>query len=124
MKSFNIKILGAAETHWNNSVEDTFQQNGYVIIHSARKDEIRRQGVAIVIEKELSKCMTSYALTSERIVSVTLKRNTGSVSIIQVYTPDSNYDDNEVENILTTYCSKRLILFQQINCSSYWRFQC
>ena len=98
MKSFNIKILGVAETHWNNSVEDTFQQNGYVIIHSARKDEIRRQGVAIVIEKELSKCMTSYALTSERIMSVTLKTNTGSVTIIQVYAPDSNYDDDEVEN--------------------------
>ena len=62
IKSFNIKILGVAETHWNNSVEDTFQENGYVIIHSPRKDEIRRQGVAIVIEKELSKCMTSYAL--------------------------------------------------------------
>ena len=27
MKSFNIKILGVTETHWNNSVEDTFQQN-------------------------------------------------------------------------------------------------
>ena len=67
-----------------------------VIIHSARKDEIRRQGVAIVTEKELSKCMTSYALTSERIMSVILKTNTGSVTIIQVHTPDSNYDDNEV----------------------------
>ena len=46
MKSLNIKILGVAETHWNNSAEDTFQQNGYAIIHSSRKDEIRRQGVA------------------------------------------------------------------------------
>ena len=42
--------------------------------------------------------MTSYALTSERIMSVTLKTNTGSVTIIQVYAPDSNYDDDEVEN--------------------------
>ena len=42
--------------------------------------------------------MTSYALTSERIMSVTLKTNTGSVTIIQVYGPDSNYDDDEVEN--------------------------
>ena len=79
-------------------MEDTFQKNGYVIINSPRKDEIRRQGVAIVIEKELSKCMTSYALTSERIMSVTLKTNTGSVTIIQVHVPDSNYDDDEVEN--------------------------
>ena len=98
MKSLNIKILGVAETHWNNSVEDTFQQNGYVIIHSSRKDEIRRQGVAIVIEKELSKCMTSYTLISERIMSVSLKTHTGLVTIIQVYAPDSTYDDDEVEN--------------------------
>ena len=98
MKSLNIKILGVAETHWNNSVEDTFQQNGYVIIHSSGKDEIRRQGVAIVIEKELSKCMTSYALISERIMSVSLKTHTGLVTIIQLYAPDSTYDDDEVEN--------------------------
>ena len=45
MKSFDIKLLGVPETHWNNSVENAFEQNGYVIIHSARKDEIRRQGV-------------------------------------------------------------------------------
>ena len=45
MKSFDIKVLGVAETRWNNSAEDAFEQNGYVIIHSARKDEIRRQGV-------------------------------------------------------------------------------
>ena len=98
MKSFDIKVLGVAETRWNNSAEDAFEQNGYVIIHSARKDEIRRQGVAIVINKELSKCMTSYTLTSERIMSVTFKTNTGLVTTIQVYAPDSNYDDNEIEN--------------------------
>ena len=98
MKSFDIKVLGVPETQWNNSVEDAFEQNGYVIIHSARKDEIRRQGVAIVIDKELSKCMTPYTPTSERIVSVTFKTNTGLVAIIQIYTPDSSYDDDEIEN--------------------------
>ena len=42
--------------------------------------------------------MTSYTLTSERIMSVTFKTNTGLVTTIQVYAPDSNYDDNEIEN--------------------------
>ena len=98
MKLFDIKVLGVAETAWNNSVEDAFKQNGYVIIHPARKDEIRRKGVGIVIDKELSKCMTSYTLTSERIMSVTFKTNTGLVTIIQVYAPDSSYDDDEIEN--------------------------
>ena len=42
--------------------------------------------------------MTSYTLTSERIMSVTVKTNTGLVTIIQVYAPDSSYDDDEIEN--------------------------
>ena len=42
--------------------------------------------------------MTSYTLTSERIMSVTFKTNTGLVTIIQVYAPDSSYDDDEIEN--------------------------
>ena len=42
--------------------------------------------------------MTSYTLTSERIMSVTFKTNTGLVTIIQIYAPDSSYDDDEIEN--------------------------
>ena len=42
--------------------------------------------------------MTSYILTSERIMSVTFKTNTGLVTIIQVYAPDSSYDDDGIEN--------------------------
>ena len=42
MKSFDIKILGVAQTHWNDTVEDAFEHKGYVIIHSARIDRIKR----------------------------------------------------------------------------------
>ena len=98
MKLFDIKVFGVAETHWHNSVEDALEQNGYVIIHSARKNEIRTQGVAVVTDKELSKCMTSYTLTSERITSVTFKTSTGLVTIMQVDAPDSSYDDDEIKN--------------------------
>ena len=34
MKPFDIKILGVVTIHWNNTVEDTFKQEGYAIIHS------------------------------------------------------------------------------------------
>ena len=54
--------------------------------------------------------MTSYTLTSERIMSVTFKTNTGLATIIQVYTPDSSYDDDEIENFYNI-SSKRLIIF-------------
>ena len=69
MKSSDIKISGVLETQGNNTVEDASKQGGYVIIHSAKKDGIKRQGVAIITEKELSKSMTSYKQTSERITS-------------------------------------------------------
>ena len=92
-----MKILEVAETHWNNTVEDSFEQ-GCVIINSARKDGIKRLSVAIIIEKELSKSLTSYEQTLERIISVNLDTNVRPVTIIQVYAPDSSHDTTEIEN--------------------------
>ena len=102
MRSFDIKILGVAETHWNITTDEAFEQDGYVILHSGRKDEIKRQGVAIIIEKELSKCMTTFSSISERVMSVTLQMVSGITTVIQVYAPDSTYDDDEVESFYNT----------------------
>ena len=61
MKQLNIKILGVSETHWSSTEEDIFEMEGYVIINSTRQVGLRRQGVAFIIEKELSNNITEYA---------------------------------------------------------------
>lgn len=50
------------------------EMDEYVIFNLARQDGIRRQGVAFVIEKELSNSIIDYNQYSERIIS--LERNT------------------------------------------------
>ena len=67
-------------------------------IRSARKNRIKRQGVVIRTEKELSKSMTVYEQTSRRIICVNHDTNVRPASIIQVYVPGSNYVNDEIEN--------------------------
>ena len=78
-KSFDFKILGV--THWNDTVENAFEQKGYVIVDFARKDGMKRQGVAIITEKEFSKSMISYEQTSGIVISVNLDTNIEPVTI-------------------------------------------
>ena len=49
MEKFKIDILGVSETHWNKEYNrELFEEDNYVIISSSRKDDIHRQGVAII----------------------------------------------------------------------------
>ncbi len=62
------------------------------------EDDIKRQGVAIIIERELSGCMATFSLIYEREMSVTLKTNSGTATSIQVYAPDSTHNIDEIES--------------------------
>ena len=84
MRRFEIKILGVSKTHFNHDTPETFEFENSVIIQSSRNDKIRRQGVAIVIEKEWAKCISSYECTSERLMSVTLDTTDGPLTIFQI----------------------------------------
>ena len=96
-KRLKIDILGISETHWSNEVEEAFEINNYVVVHSGRKDNIHRQGVAIMMTKELSQCMQGYDLVNERIMSIQLNTRTGPLFLFQVYAPDSSYNDDSKE---------------------------
>ena len=52
MTRLNIEILGVAETHWTKETGKAFEIGKHVI---CRKDHIHRQGVVIVLKKELVK---------------------------------------------------------------------
>ena len=98
MKERDIRIAGLAETHWSSETEELFEHNGYAIFHSGRKDGIKRQGVAIVVESTLANSITSYEMISERLITVKLNLSTESITIIQVYAPDTSYPDEAVDD--------------------------
>lgn len=100
MKRLHIKILGISETHWTEENEDAFIIDGYTVIASSRRDGVRRQGVALMIETETTESMTNYLQTSERLVGASFKMVEGSLDVLQVYAPDTSYSDDEYQRFL------------------------
>ena len=97
MDRFKLDILGISETHFTNETDEAFEQSNYVIIQSSRKDNIRRQGVAIILKKELSESIIDYEIISERIMHVTLDMEDGPWTFFQIYAPDTSYSDVDIE---------------------------
>jgi len=56
-----IDITGITETHWTTDIPTIWEKNGYVIIHSPRADGIHRQGVALILKKELAETYLQQA---------------------------------------------------------------
>ena len=48
-----IDIIGITETHWITDIPTIWEKYEHVIIHSPRQDGIHRQGVALILNKEL-----------------------------------------------------------------------
>ena len=97
MKRLKIKILGVSETHWTCSTPETFEQDNCVILQSPRKDNIKRQGVAFIIDQSLARNIVDYNCISERLISVTLSTIEGPLTIFQVYAPDTSYSESDIE---------------------------
>ena len=114
MKRLKIDILGVSETHWTKEIEESFEEGQHVILHSCRRDDLHRQGVAIVLSKEIAKCMTDYGLISERIMSVTLGLKDGPLTLFQVYAPDTSYSDVEID-MFYEQLQDRLNMIPRIN---------
>ena len=106
ISKFKIDLLGVSETHWNNTLTEAFEQDNFTIIHSCRKDGIKRQGVAIIVEKQLSKLMLSYECHNERLLSATFDTAEGPRTLFQVYAPDSSYSKNVAEEFYDLLLSK------------------
>ena len=54
IKRLRIDILGVPETHWMKEIEETFEEDGHVNLHSCRRDNLHRQGVAVVLSKDIA----------------------------------------------------------------------
>eukprot|EP00795_Rhopilema_esculentum_P013930 gene13931-4882_t len=97
MAKFNLMILGLPETHWNAGIEEAFEEGDHVVIQSSRKDNICRQRAGFIIHKTIFQQLTHYECHSERIISATFKFNTQEVTFIQIYAPDSTYNDSAID---------------------------
>ena len=68
-----------------------------MILQAGRNDGLHRQGVALIINKEFSKSMTSYQAISERLICATFNTVEGPTTVFQTYAPDSSYSNETSE---------------------------
>ena len=66
-------------------------------IYFCRQESLRRNGVAIMVNKRVRNAVLGCNLKNNRMISVCLRGNPFNITVIQVYAPTSNTEETEVE---------------------------
>ena len=66
-------------------------------IHYCGQESLRRNGVAIMVNKRVRNAVLGCNLKNDRMISVHLQGKPFNITVIQVYAPTSNAEEAEVE---------------------------
>ena len=94
MARVNIDILGISELKWTGMGE--FNSDDHYIYYCGQ-ESLRRDGVAIIVNKRVQNSVLGYNLKNDRMISVRSQGKPFSITVIQVYAPTSNAEEAEVE---------------------------
>ena len=94
MARVNIDILGISELKWTGMGE--FNSDDHYIYYCGQ-EYLRRNGVAIMVNKRVRNAVLRCNLTNGRRLSVHFRGNPFNVMVIQVYSLTSNAEEIEVE---------------------------
>ena len=89
-----INILGISEVKWTGMGEFNSDDD---YIYSCGQESLRRNGVAIIVNKRVRNAVFGCNLKNNRMISVHFQGKPFNITIIQVYTPTSNAEEAEVE---------------------------
>ena len=87
-------ILGSSELKWTGMGE--FNSDDHYIYY-CRHESLRRNGVAIMVNKRLRNAVLRCNLKNNRMISARLQGKPFNITVIQVYVPTSNPEEAEVE---------------------------
>ena len=93
MARVNINILGISELKWTGMGE--FNSDDHYIYY-CRQESLRRNGVAIMVNKRVWNAVRGCNLKNDRMISVCFWGKPFSITVIQVYAPTSNAEEAEV----------------------------
>ena len=91
MARVNVDILGISELKWTGMDSDDHY------IYYCRQESLRRNGVAIMVNRRVRNAVLGCSLKNGRMISVCLQRKPFDIMVIQVYAPTSNAEEAEVE---------------------------
>ena len=94
MARLNINILGITELRWTRMSE--FNSDNHYIYYCGQ-ESLRRNGVAIIVNKRVWNAVFGCNLKNNRMISVCFQDKPFNITVIQVYTLTSNGEEAEVE---------------------------
>ena len=94
MTRVNIDILGISELRWTGMGE--FNSDDHYIYYCGQ-ESLRRNGVAIIINKRVQNAVLGCSLKNDRMISVCFQGKPLNITVIQVYATISNIEEAEIE---------------------------
>ena len=94
MARVSINILGISELKWTGMGE--FNSDGHYIYYCGQ-ESLRRNRVAIMVNKRVRNAVLGCNLKNYRMISVRFQGKPFNITVIQVYAPTSNAEEAEVE---------------------------
>ena len=94
MARVNADILGISKLKWTGMGE--FNSDDHYIYY-CRQESLRRNGVAIMVNKRVQNAVLGCNLKNDRMISVCFQGKPFNITVIQVYAPISNAEEAEVE---------------------------
>ena len=106
MARVNIDILGISELKW--TAMDEFHSDDHYLYYCGQ-EPLRRNGVAIMVNKRVQNAVLGCNLKNDRMISVLLQGKP-FITVIQVYAPTSNAEEAEQPR---QHIKKQTLLCQQ-----------
>ena len=94
MARVNVGILGISELKWTGMGE--FNSDDHYIYYCSQ-ESLRRNGVAIMVNKRVRDAVLGCNLKNDRMISVCFQGKPFNIIAIQVYAPTSNAEEAEVK---------------------------
>ena len=94
MARVNDDILGISELKWTGMGE--FNSDDHCIYYCGQ-ESLRRNGLAIMVNKRIRSAVLGCNLKNNRMISVHLKGKPFNIMVIQAYAPTTNTKEAEVE---------------------------
>ena len=89
----NVNILGISKLKWTGTGE--FNSDDHYFYYCGQ-ESLRRNGVAIMVNKRVRNAVLGCSLKNDRMISVHFQGKPFNITVIQVYAPTTNVEEAEV----------------------------
>ena len=100
MARVNVDILGISELKWTGMGE--FNSNDHYIYYCGQKS-LRRNGVAIIVNKRVLTAVLGCNLKNDRMISVHFQGKSFNITVIQVYARPVTLKKLKLNGSMKTY---------------------